>query len=440
MKKWSEQAEAELKKLNFQQLTDKAVANILNQAGEQWSFTSTAVKRKRHRLRLFKKTSPIINDSTFYVKVSKKKKGLGFYPIHMPLHYIKRYGIKDNDVLILRKNDKLFLTKVTKIIRKDRPNDNCICYIPYNLVVSTRFNEEIIEYIGKVEKYKKKYKLLSKTKLDILALLQNKINEKIQISLHPFDNNKILISNGRASIPIELLRCVKLSEQLFQCLGFFQGEGTKVHSRRIEIVNANPDLLNMFVGLLRNSFGINNGQWRARLVYTKQRKDAMLEKELIKYWSKKIEIPENNFVKSKWVRGNPDAPRGSLQLYLNSASLREVWFCSLNLTYKIVKENKHYAKWFLQGIVAADGCSTFRRGVLDKVMIRIENQSEGELYQSALRKLGIFSTLSVKNRSVTVNRFNEMQKVYRYELFKLHKERNVKFKKGLLERAERRQK
>ncbi len=430
MIKWTKEYVKELENLTEKGLSDIKIAeDLLNKFNVR--FTAMSVKRKRHKLNLFKKGNAIINNSAFYIKVSNKKKGLGFCPAYMPLKIVKKNNIKNGNILILQKNNQFFFSKIAKIIRNDRPNDYYNFYVPYKLIGSTRFNTEVIKYIGKLDDFEKNYPLISKNSIELLTLLDNKINEKIQICLHPFDNNKILINNGRASVPIELPRKIELSEQLFQCLGFFQGEGSKGHYRRVEITNTDSNLLNLFITFFRNALGIKKVQWRARVGYTKQNKDEILEKSLIEYWGEKVSIPAKNFVKSYWLQGNPDAPKGGVQLYLPSSSLREVWFNLLRLSHKLVLEDKNYAKWFLQGVLAADGCPIFSNGKLRNVMIRIENGDEGQLYHSALKRLGIYSTLSIKQRAITIHRFSEIVKVQLFDLFKLHEERREKFISGL---------
>lgn len=427
MKKWNESLISGLKSLSSEQLTDIKIAKALNRISANWNFTAMAVKRKRHRLGLLKKNKPVINKSSFYIKVSKKRTGLGFVHSYIPLTLVKRHNILDEDVAILRKNDRLFFSKINRVIRKDRPNDYYLFHIPYTLINSTRFNEEIVEYLGKTDSSKEDSDLIHKEEVDLIKLLNTRINRKIRISLHPLDKNKILIGTERISIPIELPRRIYLSEDLFQCLGLFQGEGSKGHMRRVEITNSDADLLNLFLNLFRKVFLVRNERWRARVIYTRQNKNLALERELVDYWSKKFNIPTANFVKTLWWKGNPNAINGSVQLYLPNSALREIWFKFLGLSYDLIKDNVNYAKWFLQGVLAADGCPSSSKGKLHSVMIRIENQNEGEIYQTAFKKLSIYSTLSLKNRSLNVYRQNEIRKVHQYKLFQLHKERNRKF-------------
>ncbi len=431
MKRWNQYAISELKSLNSEQLTDQKIANRLNNLNKEWNFTAMAVKRKRHRLNFLKKQNPIINKSAFYVKLSQKKNGLGFIPAYMPLQFVNSYNIKDSDILLFKKNEVFFFSKIRRIIRKDRPNDYYSFHIPFRLIKSTKFNEEQVEFIKKVNSTEK-ISITSNKQIDILALLMEKINKRIQVCLHPLNENKILIGNERASIPVGLPRYIKLSQELFQSLGFFQGEGTKGNPKRIEVVNTDSNLLNNFLGCLKISLNIEPNQWKARVTYTQNNRNPKLELQLKKYWSKKLNIPANNFVKTKWFNGSPDALKGGVQLYFSSYPLREVWFNLLKLSKDLVHKDNSYAKWFLQGVLAADGCPIFSKGKLHSVMVRIENQEEGELYQSAFKKLGISTNLSVKHRKVSIYNSSELQKINELELFKLHKERNERFKKGLL--------
>lgn len=433
MIKWTKGYVKELEELTEKSISDIKIAQELVKKFNV-RFTSMSIKRKRHKLNLFKKVKAVINDSAFYIKVSKKKSGLGFCPAYMPLEIIKIHNIENNDTLILQKNDAIFFSKIIREVRNDRPNDYYNFYIPYKLVSSTRFNTEIIKYIGKLDDFKNNCVLISENNIDVLALLEDKINEKIQVCLHPFNKNKVFVSSGKTSVPIELQRKIKLSEKLLQCLGFFQGEGTKGNPKRIEIVNTDSDLLNLFIDCLKNSLNIKTDQWRARVTYTQKSKNSLLETELKRYWSKKLNIPADNFVKTKWFNGTPDALNGAVQLYFSSYPLREVWINLLRLSHNIILSDKNYAKWFLQGVLAADGCPIFSREKLHGVTVRIENQYEGELYQSAFRAVGISANLSTKHRRVSFYGSNQLQKVSELELFMLHKERNERFKQGLLSR------
>ncbi len=435
MKKWNKQTIRELRKFNLNQLSDSVIATKLNDINKSWNFTAMAVKRKRHRLHLLKKQNSVINESTFFVKLSHKRNGLGFSPAYMPLELIKRFDINDGDVLLFRKDVTFFFSRIRKMIRSDRPNDYYSFYIPFRLIYSSRFNEEKVEYIGKVTNSEKILKLISNNQIDISTLLDNKINKKVHFCLHPSDKNKILIGNEKISIPIELSRYLQLSEELFQCLGLFQGEGSKGHFRRIEFVNSDLTIINKFLGFFEKYFSINRNRWRCRVIYTNETKDEELEKELINLWSKGITISKNNFVKTKLWTGVADAKTGSIHIYLPSSALREIWFHLLSLSHKLVSEDKNYAKWFLQGVLAADGCPIFSRGKLSGVMVRIENQYEGELYQHAFRVVGISANLSLKHRKVSFYGFIQLQEVSKLELFKLHKERNERFMNGLINRG-----
>ena len=386
MKKWNKNTISELKSLNSVQLTDRDIAVKLNQLDNQYSFTAMAVKRKRHRLNLLKKHNPIIDKSTFYVKLSQKKKGLGFAPAYMPLEFIKKFYIKDSEVLLFRKNNTFFFSRIRRMIRTDRPNDYFSFHIPFKLINSIRFNEEEVEYIGKVSIIRQASNLISNDRIDILALLNKKINNRVQVCLHPSDKNRILIGTERVSNPLELSRYVNLSEQLFQCLGLFQGEGSKGHFRRIEFVNSDSSIINRFLDFFDKYFSIERKRWRCRVIYTNETKDEKLEKNLMNLWSKSTNISKNNFVKTKVWIGTPDAKTGSIHIYLPSSAMREVWFNILNLSRDLVQKDKNYAKWFLQGVLAADGCPIFSKGKLSGVMLGLKINTK-ENYTSMLSKL-----------------------------------------------------
>ena len=261
-----------------------------------------------------------------------------------------------------------------------------------------------------------------------------KNNANMISGLSKTGDTRILVNSKKSSIPFELPKFIPLKETLFQSLGFFQGEGTKGHPRRIEISNSDANLIKLFMGTIENIYDLQNLKWKVSLKYTANSKDVNLERRYIDYWSKQIGIPKAKFGKSQCFIGNPNVNYGSIQLFIPSLALREIWMEMLQLSYNLINKDKNYAKWFLQGVLAADGCPVFNKGNLVSIMVRIENQEEGEIYQNAFTKLGIKANLYPKTRQIVIGRISEMKKAFDLELFILHKQRHEKFVNGLKKR------
>jgi len=430
---WTKEYLEELRKLSLQELPDSEIANIMINKFKT-RFTASSIKRKRHRVNLFKKENKIISNNKFYIKVSKScRGGEGYSPAYFPLRFIRKHKLKDKDFLILKKGNILFISKIMEIDYKGKQENGFTFYVPHKLIKSTRYNKEIVEFVGRVESKKNQIckDIVTNKEINVFRLLRNRINKKIQFTLNPLDKTSILMNCGRAYVCDKIPRHLDISEDLIQCLGLFQGEGTKGHYRRIEFVNSDRFIVNKFLTFFQRYFSIHRNKWRCKVSYTNKTKNERFEKKLVDYWSKITRIPKENFVKTFFREGNPKAKKGCAQIYLPSSVFREVWFKLLDLTKSLVKEDKNYAQWFIQGVLAADGCPVYSKGKLSHMQIRIENEEEGNLYMNALRKLNINAKLNVKNREITAYRQEELLKIYKYDLFILHGDRHIKFNKGL---------
>ena len=300
--------------------------------------------------------------------------------------------------------------------------------------ISAKVRHALIEYLGKICEHGSSKNLINNNEIDLYRLLRNKINNKIQIWRYSTNDESIYLGNGRTSVALKISRLLRIDKNLLNCLGFFQGEGSKTHPRRVAVVNSDSTLINMFIDYFEEAFDIKKNLWKVRVIYTNPIKDVVIEGKLVLYWSNITKIPLNNFVKSYWVEGIPQAKMGSLHIYLPSSALREVWMNLLRYVPRLIEKRKDYALWFMQGVLAADGCPIVSNGYLQSIQIRIENKEEGELYIKALDKIDIYGNLGIERREINILRNIDILKVFKYNLFGLHKDRRERFLKYLLSR------
>ncbi len=430
MKIWTEKDVEELKNLIKMEVPDKEIAHKLSIKFNK-KFTPNSVKKKRGRLNLFKKPKKIINATTFNIQIKKRKNKNGYLPAFFPLELAKKAELTNKDHVLCKLNDKIFVSAIRKIERNDRPNDYFSFYIPFKLLKANLAKEKV-KFIKKIVNANtvNSWPLIEMQGLDFIDLysLTLKSTDRIKPFLY---SNKLFAGSGRAGFPTELPRYIELDERLIQSLGFFQGEGSKTHFRRVEIVNSNSDLINLFLDYFEKNFQLPRDKWRARVIYTNPTKMPHKEELLKNLWSKQTEIPLGNFTKTKLFIGNPKAENGSLHLYLPGLVFREIWFSILNNINLFLTKKTDYSKWFLQGVLAADGSPIISNGKLNEVMIRVENQKEIDLYSNAFKNLGIDIKSNLKYRSIRIFNQRNLLKVFTHELFKLHNERHIKFLNGL---------
>jgi len=419
----------ELRNLSKSDRTDRELALSINRKFHV-VFSAIAIKKKRHRLNLLKKKSKIVSNSKFRINVSRKKSTNGFTPAIFPLTLIKKFGIKNNEIRFFKLNENTFPARISKRARKDRKSDNFIFYVPYHLLENRNSAVETEISILPFMEDRKTYtnsKLIQSDRIDILTLFKIYIKRKrVHCLIAPDNKNKLWIWIERESINI-VPRYINPDKELFRLLGLIQGDGTKTHDRRLEFSNSDPNLINLFIDYLGKNFNVSKSKWGARIVYTNKIRDSTLEKTLINHWTNKTEIPKENFVKTKWYEGTPDAKRGSLQLYLCNSIYREL-FIGLLDTLPVIE--MPYARWFMQGVFASDGCPILRKGKLHEVDIRTENLTEGRLYSCALGKEGIMARTCDEGKIIRISGKENFNKIITNELFILHKERLEKFMNG----------
>ncbi|MEW6295251.1 MAG: hypothetical protein AB1467_03050 [Candidatus Diapherotrites archaeon] len=429
---WIEEHIKELKCLSENGVTDKKIANELSIKFNK-NFSQGGVKKKRQKLKIFKIPKKLIDETTFYIKVKKRKIHAGYSPAYFPIELAKKVCLKDKDIIICKLKGITFVSKIKKTERKDRNNDYFKFYIPYGLLQSNSDQaEEKVIFLKKIEDYSNpNLEPLIEKGGDIfidLYVLKLKSTNRIKAFLNA---GKLWVWSGRVGTHVELPRYIKLNEKLVQSLGLFQGEGSKNNLRRVEIVNSDFNLINLFLECFEENFLAPRVKWRAKIIYTNLKKSLQKEKKFKKIWSKQINIPFVNFTKTKLFVGNPIAECGSLHLYLPDVVFREVWFSILNNITLFLTKKIDYSKWFMQGVLAADGSPIISNSNLDYIQIRIENQKEIDLYSQALKKLGITINSNLKYKSIKIQRQQNLLNVFNHKLFNLHKKRNFKFLNGL---------
>ncbi len=144
--------------------------------------------------------------------------------------------------------------------------------------------------------YHKKVKKLNKEHLHRVRSLAIRHNQQIrQTLLDEIDGRANQVIGAAGS-----LESLKLALAML-----YLGEGSKWKSHRgLSLGNSNPEIVSLYVHLLKECYGINIDSLRARVQCRADQDTGMLEK----YWSELLGISRNQFYKSgidKRTQGKP---------------------------------------------------------------------------------------------------------------------------------------
>jgi hypothetical protein len=103
---------------------------------------------------------------------------------------------------------------------------------------------------------------------------------------------------------------------------FYLAEGTK-GSGKVEIASANPEILTAFLKLFRYLYSPTESRLRCRL----NLRYDQLEKKLKNYWSKILQIPKSQFIKTQFdkraIKPTFNAYKGVCAVYYSDTNLQK---------------------------------------------------------------------------------------------------------------------
>ena len=174
-------------------------------------------------------------------------------------------------VILLRGNGKTY-TEIQKIIGTHIPKSTLSCWC------------------GQVELNDKQRKRISDLKLNNLKIArakalitnkQNRVDYLRSIELRITHLGKFLRDKNIKKILLAML---------------YLGEGAKWKSHRgLQLGNSNPDIMKLYIKLLKDCFGVSPKQLTAIVYY---RADQNFS-QLVEFWSGITKIPKGSFYKSK---------------------------------------------------------------------------------------------------------------------------------------------
>lgn len=272
--------------------------------------------------------------------------------------------------------------------------------------------------------------------LDLKIAIPKQSYNGYRITILEFPNDFLRVfykTITRNPKPVTIPRYLPLSQENFEVMGLAQGELLKcVRKGLLSLSNSDPVLINCFLDLCERIFQVKRIDWRASLAISRLSSSEEVETELKKFWSKKVSISPENFVKTHFHRYGQQTPYGTLHVYVSNILL--TWLMAKLLTFcaKLASLKTEWAAAFMRGVFAADGCPILRsnNALLSADIAHNPKTDEARLYVSLLSKLDIKAKI-VPPRTVKIQGVENFLKLGRFGLFRLHGERQKKFSYGL---------
>jgi len=229
---------------------------------------------------------------------------------------------------------------------------------------------------------------------------------------------------------------IKLSKELVQSLGMYQGDGQKSTKSKsyqsTRFSNSEPKLLNHFLEFLK-IFNIPDEKLYFNLRISKNTKCS--EDYLRKYWSKILNIPIQNFYKIQWRENKYKYSRvatyGTLTIIYSNSSFRLVIDSLLKYIKNNALKNNSIAMNFLKGLIAADGNVYSNLSNTSRSVNIAAKPDEDRIFINKLfYNLNIITNkdnLTKGKESVNITGYPNLKIMEKYTLCNLHPKKEKKF-------------
>ena len=263
-----------------------------------------------------------------------------------------------------------------------------------------------------------------------------------KLSCVSIGNDKLIIEylsrkrGGSNSKKVVIPRNLELSDELVTAIGLYYAEGNSSSFRRLSnISNIEPTLIKAAMTLFKE-LGITNEQLKARVkVYNKRLSD----KKLIKFWSQKTGIPEQNFIrtsvtesKKTYTRNRPRPPLfGQLEIYFSSVIVKDIIDNLIEKVKVLSITDPGIRRAFLRALAAGEGSVIVLGGKLKEMRIASCDVIEQEFIRNLLRLEGIEPARARYKFYVAISGFNNFKRAAGIRLFDLHPKKSLSFWSGL---------
>lgn len=201
----------------------------------------------------------------------------------------------------------------------------------------------------------------SKAKFSMLIYLCENLN----ISKKIIYNNILGFSTqGSHDTVYNIPKKVVIDKSFLQGIGLYVGDGyNKKILPRIVFTNNNEDLINFYIRWLIKYFNIDSKKLRL-YVYSKDLKEDDVRKSFM------------DLINKIKIYKNPPNNESNYKLYLSTAIYRRLLDLLIDLSKELCTKNEIYAKNYLKGIFAAEGCVHIPEFKVPHVFIEMKKGKE----------------------------------------------------------------
>lgn len=227
-------------------------------------------------------------------------------------------------------------------------------------------------------------------------------------------------------------------EKLSELIGFYFGDGnTSNDIRSFRLNNCESSTLNYCLDILEE-LGIKRSDIKVQIIYSSDKEiNSKIKKRCVLYWSKTLDINRNQIVSVNRSKNKRETLKyGSARIFYDNSILVEVMLHGILRKFiEIVKNprnesEKKITEGFFRGLLAAEGSPILERGSLRKVGISFNpHTNDLEFYKILLSNLDINWKL-VHGNELIIQKFENFNKIYKLNGFKMHDRRNNKFTSG----------
>ena len=316
--------------------------------------------------------------------------------------------------------------------------------LPKRLLNYQKYGDEIVLPILKIIKpeecERRPMNAFLENKLDIRYFIPTKTVNSIPLHIiernHATSSIWYSVAGGVQHVTLQhFADIVKVAE----FLGFYFGDGTTCDGiQSFILTNCESSILNHCIDFCEE-VGIKRTLWKVQVIYsTNNELTPEIKQRCTEYWSKVLKLEEEKIVSvTKSKSQNESYPHGSARIFIDNTILVEIFLrCLLKGVIQHIfnpQETEDYQlmEGFMRGLLAAEGCVLLNKnGSVVRVSIAFDpHSSELEFYKVLLQNLGI-RYHAVRNNELIIQKYENMQKLYRMEAFKLHSERHKKFITG----------
>jgi len=151
-------------------------------------------------------------------------------------------------------------------------------------------------------------------------------------------------TQGSYDTVYNLPNSIKINDTFLQGIGLYVGDGyNKKTLKRIVFINNNKDLIKFYMDWLKTYFNVLSNQF-SLYVYSNDLREEEIKK-FFKYNLKRIKVYKN-----------PPNNESNYKLVLTTAVYRRLLDLLIELSKELCTKNEIYAKNYLKGIFAAEGC------------------------------------------------------------------------------------